>query len=37
MRQGGGHPGTDVVAPDDGGVPNFDASNIGDRIERPGR
>jgi len=37
MRQGGGHLGADVVAPDDGGVPNLQASNIGDRIERPGR
>ena len=25
MRQGGGHPGADVLVPDDGGVPNFDA------------
>ena len=37
MWQNGGHAGADVVAANNGGLPDFDTGNIGDRIERPGR
>src|SRR5438445_11590439 len=37
MRQDGGHASVHIVATDDGGVPDLNASNIGDCIERPGR
>jgi hypothetical protein len=37
MWQNGGHAGADVVAANNGRVPDFDTGNIGDRIERSGR
>ena len=37
VGQYGGHAGADVIAPNDGRLPDFDAGNIGDRIQRPGR
>ena len=37
MWQDGGHARAHIAATDDGGVPDLDASNVGDRIEWPGR
>jgi hypothetical protein len=37
MRQDRGHASAHVVATDDGCVPDLNASDIGDRIERPSR
>jgi hypothetical protein len=37
MWQNGGHAGADVIAANNGRVPDFDAGNIADRIERTGR
>jgi len=37
MWQNGGHAGADVVAANNGRLPDLDIGNIGDRIERPGR
>src|SRR2546426_1901140 len=37
MRKDGGHASAHIRATDDGGVPDLNASDIGDRIKRPGR
>ena len=37
MRNDRGNARPDVIATDDGGMPNLDAGNIRDRIQRPGR
>ena len=37
MWENGGDAGADVVAADEGGVADFDAGNIGDRVQRAGR
>jgi hypothetical protein len=34
MRQDGGHASANVVATDNGRVPDLDASDIGNRVER---
>ena len=36
VRQDGGHPGADRVAPDDGGLADQDPRHVGDGVERPG-